>query len=201
MLAPQSSSSNLRRQISLSSLAQSHSLLPPPSLAVPDGAGTSHAAPYPGGGTNTVPSSEGTKSLSRCSRSRLNAPAAEYFSDVEEYGSSGSSSESEDYGELSLIRSMQNLNIQGSIKPLENRESREPVDAQWRFHGKSSAFKLINTARRMQQIHLDEVAKAAGEDGEGSPPRVLPEPPTRREFFWTSPAVCPIYPSFLVSDR
>ncbi len=177
-LAPQSSSSNLRRQISLSSLAQNHSLLPPPSLAVPDGAGTSHAAPYPGGGSAPISPPETTKSLARASRGRLNAPPAD-FSDVEDYESSGSSSGSEDYGELSLVRSMQKLNIHGN---------RDTMDSQWRFHGKSSAFKLINTARKMQQIHLDAVAKAA--EGDGSPPRILPDAPTRRDFFWTSPTVC-----------
>ncbi|KAI0076108.1 hypothetical protein K474DRAFT_1772732 [Panus rudis PR-1116 ss-1] len=149
------------------------SLVPPtPSLSVPGGAGV--AAPYPGSGPVTItlthmPSRETIQSLRRPSTSD------------EDEVSSASSSDTEDYGELSLIRNMENL----SIKPLEHDNEKEP-DGQWRFHGKSSSFKLINAARKLQQ----GASSADGNEGATPPPLGA----NRRPYFWQTPPYETILP-------
>ncbi|KAI0789145.1 fungal-specific transcription factor domain-containing protein [Abortiporus biennis] len=179
------SSSNLRRQNSLSAIAQAKALLPPPSLKV-NCANSSHPSAYPPCPPIilALPQASNTKTLTpRVSRENL-IGVQDTFTDVEDYDSS-SSSESEDYGELSLVRSLQKMSLQGggsSLKPLDTHSTNLMLDSQWRFHGKASSFKLINAARKFQQIHRNEVAKAAGQDEIEALSTNF-----RREFFWSAP--------------
>ena len=160
------------RQTSLSSHSQpSSSLVPPqPSLAVSSGAGVSHAAPYPGAGPIMIALTHAS------SRDTMRSSAA--LSDEEE-PSSASSSDNEDYGELSLIRGMQSL----SMRPLESHEGGTVPDSQWRFHGKSSSFKLINTAWKLQ----NEASKVTGEASPEESAQKMGL--NRRPYFWKSPEV------------
>lgn len=100
-------------------------------------------------------------------------------SSEEDEPSSASSSDNEDYGELSLIRGMQNLNI----RPLESHEGGNVPDSQWRFHGKSSSFKLINTAWKLQT----EASKVTGEASPEDSAHKMGI--NRRAYFWKSPEV------------
>ncbi|KAI0930432.1 hypothetical protein AcW1_009125 [Taiwanofungus camphoratus] len=72
-------------------------------------------------------------------------------------GPSLSGSDNEDSAvELSLVQGMTQLTVHG-LRPTHV-TSKEVVDSQWRFHGKSSSFKLINTTREFKQQHMDEVS-------------------------------------------
>lgn len=87
--------------------------------------------------------------------------------------SSTSSLSSEDEGsavELSLVQGITQLTLHG-LRPTHVAEELV-VDGQWRFHGKSSSFKLISTARELKQRHLDEVT---GSSLPASPARSSPE--------------------------
>ncbi|CAL1706909.1 unnamed protein product [Somion occarium] len=161
--------SSLSRQTTSSSQSQGSSLVPPqPSLAVSGGSGVSHAAPYPGSGPIMIALTHAT------SRDNVRGSGA---SSEDDEPSSASSSDSEDYGELSLVRGMQSL----SLKPLESHDNRTVPDSQWRFHGKSSSFKLINTARKLQ----NEASKVAGESTHDDNPHQIGA--HRRPYFWNSP--------------
>ncbi|TCD69801.1 hypothetical protein EIP91_006114 [Steccherinum ochraceum] len=151
---------------------QSNALIPPAPLLVSrpsNEQNRSSSGPVTISLTSSLPNPISTK-FSRDSLRQVKGEEASAvaFSEYEEV-SSGSSSESEDYGELSLIRGMQGISL-GSQKPLEGSGLRPSNDSQWRFHGKSSSFKLISAARKFQQLHMDEIAKSQPDgSGSGSP--------------------------------
>ena len=172
---------------------QNSTLIPPAPLLVSASGESSHS-----GGPVTIALSNSLSnpisakpSRDDLKQSKQKQPAPVLSDDYEE-GSSGSSSESEDYGELSLIRGMQGMSL-GSTQPLEGPEHRAVVDSQWRFHGKSSSFKLISAARKFQQLHMDEMAKTYPQaKSAGGSPQALPN--VRREEFWVSPPVRALFP-------
>ncbi|KAH8080269.1 fungal-specific transcription factor domain-containing protein [Cristinia sonorae] len=160
---------------------QSSSLIPPaPSFSAGAVGSSQSGGPVTIALSNPLPNPISAKP----SRDSLKTKPSMVFSDYEDL-SSASSSEDEDYGELSLIRGMQGMSL-GSSAPLEGTDHRGMADSQWRFHGKSSSFKLINTARKLQQLHMDSMPKPFrdGKSDSGSPPVVGSH---RRKQFWTSP--------------
>ncbi|TFY65355.1 hypothetical protein EVJ58_g2030 [Rhodofomes roseus] len=92
---------------------------------------------------------------------------------TEDPSSTSSLSESEEEEsavELSLAQGITQLTLHG-LRPA-NVASKQPIDGQWRFHGKSSSFKLISTARELKQRHMDELS---GSSLPSSPARSSPE--------------------------
>ncbi|KZT11021.1 uncharacterized protein LAESUDRAFT_644067 [Laetiporus sulphureus 93-53] len=61
--------------------------------------------------------------------------------------------------ELSLVQGLTQLTLRG-LRPAHV-TSKEPQDGQWRYHGKSSTFKLIHATRELKQRHMDEVGATA----------------------------------------
>lgn len=104
-----------------------------------------------------------------------------YVTDDPSSTSSLSSEDEESAVELSLVQGITQLTLHG-LRPAHVDE-KQVVDGQWRFHGKSSSFKLISTARELKQRHMDEVT---GSSLPASPARSSPEqvrPGSRAEFF------------------
>ncbi|PCH43649.1 hypothetical protein WOLCODRAFT_138497 [Wolfiporia cocos MD-104 SS10] len=89
--------------------------------------------------------------------------------------SSGSSisdtDEEESAVELSLVQGMTQLTLRG-LRPTHV-TGQQPIDGQWRFHGKASSFKLINATRELKQRHMDECV--------GNNPRQSPDMPPSNE--------------------
>ena len=173
---------------------QTNSLIPPAPLLVSGSPAPSHSGgPVTIALSNSLSNPVSTKpSRDSLKGSRQKQPA-QVFSDYDD--DSASSSESEDYGELSLVRGMQGMSL-GSAKPLEQSpEQRAVIDSQWRFHGKSSSFKLISAARKYQQLHFDEIAKSLpqAKSGLGSPTASQASGSFKRDQFWNSPPVRDIH--------
>ncbi|CDO74459.1 hypothetical protein BN946_scf184979.g14 [Trametes cinnabarina] len=62
------------------------------------------------------------------------------------------------------------------------------TDNQWRFHGKSSSFKLISTTRDLMQKHMVENASTSSDGRQSnSPASVQPTSSSKRPQFWTVP--------------
>ena len=104
-----------------------------------------------------------------------------YVTDDPSSTSSLSSEDEESAVELSLVQGITQLTLHG-LRPAHVAE-KQVVDGQWRFHGKSSSFKLISTARELKQRHMDEVT---GSSLPASPARSSPEqarPGSRAGFF------------------
>ncbi|OBZ67272.1 putative transcriptional regulatory protein C3C7.04 [Grifola frondosa] len=169
------------------SLTRNQSLV---SLAVPPPNGARPRA------TTTTAAQKGNRTVRRQKSGRLNQ--TRNHSDTtsgssSEHDSSSSSlsgsSDNEDFGELSLVRGMKRLTVRG-LEPTECDAGRDqPADNQWRFHGKSSSFKLIHTARELMQLHMDALTNSSGHDHSISPPTGESDLSTtyRRPEFWKLP--------------
>ncbi len=89
------------------------------------------------------------------------------------------------------MRGLKRLTLRG-LEPTEATPDRYGDDNQWRFHGKSSSFKLISTARDLKQQHIVENGSTSSDGRQSySPASVqLPHvPSTIRPEFWTVPPV------------
>ncbi|KAI0733190.1 fungal-specific transcription factor domain-containing protein [Fomitopsis betulina] len=110
---------------------------------------------------------------SRKPKSRKECPLLDpqivYVTDDPSSTSSLSSEDEESAVELSLVQGITQLTLHG-LRPAHVAE--KVVDGQWRFHGKSSSFKLISTARELKQRHMDEVTSSSLP---ASPARSSPE--------------------------
>ena len=114
------------------------------------------------------------------------------------------SSDTDDMGELSLVRGMKRLTLRG-LEPTEGGSpERYTLDSQLRFHGKSSSFKLISTTREFIQLHRVEVESSSDGRQSNSPADiVLPPPPSsnKREEFWRISPVSPSSPPLASPPR
>ncbi|KAH9935489.1 fungal-specific transcription factor domain-containing protein [Fomitopsis serialis] len=152
--------------------SSSHNLLPLAAAIPRPGSPSGESNPQGSGFQRSSP--PGPK-RSRKLKSRKSCPLVDpqmaYVTDEPSSTSSLSESEEEDSAvELSLVQGITQLTLHG-LRPA-NVASAQAVDGQWRFHGKSSSFKLINTARELKQRHLDEVT---GSSLPSSPARSSPE--------------------------
>ncbi|KAL7281745.1 hypothetical protein ACG7TL_005063 [Trametes sanguinea] len=97
------------------------------------------------------------------------------------------SSETDEAGELSLVRGLKRLTLRG-LEPTEPSLESFGTDNQWRFHGKSSSFKLISTTRDLMQKHMVENTCSPSDGRQSnSPASVLSAPSMKRHEFWTVP--------------
>ncbi|EIW83333.1 hypothetical protein CONPUDRAFT_102063 [Coniophora puteana RWD-64-598 SS2] len=143
--------------------------------------------------------------------------------DDEQLSSEWDSSESEGVGELSLSRGMKRLTIRGleaALDPdvlahggvgagagagsiavaLGDAAHAHLMDNQVRFHGKSSAFKLIEPTRKLREEHITKVggggggsgaapgeSEGGGRAGSGLSPDAGGQASVRRPEFWVVP--------------
>ncbi|KAI0329728.1 hypothetical protein GY45DRAFT_1324710 [Cubamyces sp. BRFM 1775] len=99
------------------------------------------------------------------------------------------SSDTDEAGELSIVRGLKRLTLRG-LEPTEASVEAYGNDNQWRFHGKSSSFKLISTTRDLIQKRIVEnVSNSSDGRQSNSPASIqLPSSPnTKRPQFWTMP--------------
>ncbi|KAI0819989.1 fungal-specific transcription factor domain-containing protein [Trametes gibbosa] len=98
------------------------------------------------------------------------------------------SSDTDEAGELSIVRGMKRLTLRG-LEPTEASPDRYGNDNQWRFHGKSSSFKLISTTRDLRQRHIVENGNSSDARQSYSPDNIqLPSSSTistKRAEFWS----------------
>lgn len=105
------------------------------------------------------------------------------------YSSLSSSSDTDEAGELSIVRGLKRLTVRG-LEPTEGSPERYQDDNQLRFHGKSSSFKLISTTRELIQQHIVETSSPGRQSN--SPGETVHVPSTsnvKRPEFWTLPRV------------
>ncbi|CCM01111.1 uncharacterized protein FIBRA_03159 [Fibroporia radiculosa] len=125
-------------------------------------------------------------------RKKSQHPVADGSTSQNEEGSSDSSLSASDHEdssvELSLVQGMTHLTMRG-LQPA-NVNGKQAMDGQWRFHGKSSSFKLINATRELKQRHMDEMAGASSPESlaSGSNSNSTPGPgyALRRSEYWCS---------------
>ncbi|KAI0355562.1 hypothetical protein OH77DRAFT_1495869 [Trametes cingulata] len=99
------------------------------------------------------------------------------------------SSETDEAGELSLVRGLKRLTLRG-LEPTEASPDRYGNDNQWRFHGKSSSFKLISTTRDLIQKHIVENVCNTSDGRQSNSPasvQLSSQSTTKRPEFWTVP--------------
>ncbi|KAF9820301.1 hypothetical protein IEO21_01515 [Rhodonia placenta] len=135
----------------------------------------------------------GSPSISKPKRSRrqkdTSIPATTsteslHNADQSSSDSSLSGSDNEDSAvELSLVQGMTHLTLRG-LRPA-HLPTKHATDGQWRFHGKSSSFKLINTARELKQRHIDAATGADSPDSSSTSTSYVAHAP-RRQPYWTS---------------
>ena len=118
------------------------------------------------------------------SRVRTNVRHSAGATDTDLSSEGGSSSESEEVGELSLSRGMKRLTVCGLV-PAQERPY--VADSQVRFHGKSSWFKLIEPIRKLREEHAYSVT--SGPDSSMFSQDNINPAATRRPEFWTTPDV------------
>ncbi|KIM69740.1 hypothetical protein SCLCIDRAFT_19528 [Scleroderma citrinum Foug A] len=116
------------------------------------------------------------------SRVRTNVRHSAGATDTDLSSEGGSSSESEEVGELSLSRGMKRLTVCGLV-PAQERPY--VADSQVRFHGKSSWFKLIEPIRKLREEHAYSVT--SGPDSSMFSQDNINPAATRRPEFWTTP--------------
>ncbi|KAI0703341.1 fungal-specific transcription factor domain-containing protein [Cerioporus squamosus] len=96
------------------------------------------------------------------------------------------SSETDDLGELSVVRGMKRLTLRG-LEPTEVSPDTYLDDNQLRFHGKSSSFKLISTTREFMQRHIVESSSDGRQSNSPADIKVPLPTSTKRPEFWTLP--------------
>ncbi|KAL1939894.1 hypothetical protein VTO73DRAFT_9594 [Trametes versicolor] len=99
------------------------------------------------------------------------------------------SSDTDEAGELSIVRGLKRLTLRG-LEPTEATPDRYGNDNQWRFHGKSSSFKLISAARDLKQQRIVENVSTSSDGRQSYSPasvQLPPVPSTIRPEFWTVP--------------
>ncbi|KAH9858811.1 fungal-specific transcription factor domain-containing protein [Lenzites betulinus] len=132
------------------------------------------------------------RKVSRSGKSRQ--PSGQEPSSNSEESSSSSlsdSSDTDEAGELSIVRGMKRLTLRG-LEPTEASPDRYGNDNQWRFHGKSSSFKLISTTRDLRQKHIVENGSTSDARQSYSPdsiqlPNSLDVSVKRAEFWQVTP--------------
>ncbi|KAI8993102.1 fungal-specific transcription factor domain-containing protein [Trametes punicea] len=99
------------------------------------------------------------------------------------------SSETDEAGELSIVRGLKRLTLRG-LEPTEASPDHYGTDNQWRFHGKSSSFKLISTTRGLIQKHIENVSNSSDDRQSNSPASVQlsSASSSKRPEYWTVPA-------------
>lgn len=139
--------------------------------------------------------------------SRSRSQTTTETSDTEsEHGaaSDGSSSENEDVGELSLLPGLKRLTLNGLQPPMGDVSATSPVspcDSQLRYHGKSSALKLIGATRKFKEQYADSVsvtrstddAMSAVDDTTSNYSHASSAVPSAREQYWATPSVSLLY--------
>ncbi|KAI0769708.1 fungal-specific transcription factor domain-containing protein [Trametes elegans] len=99
------------------------------------------------------------------------------------------SSDTDEAGELSIVRGLKRLTLRG-LEPPEVSPDKYGNDNQWRFHGKSSSLKLISTTRDLIQKHIVETASTSSEGRQSNSPASIQLPPSstgKRPEFWSVP--------------
>ncbi|KAI1784087.1 fungal-specific transcription factor domain-containing protein [Ganoderma leucocontextum] len=159
-------SPSISRKQSLASLAA-----PQPNRACP----TSHTGKSRGTAKTSKGGKHGRMSSGYDSPSNSDDPSSSSLSD---------SSDTDDLGELSVVRGLKRLTLRG-LEPTEGSPERYLNDNQFRFHGKSSSFKLISHTRELMQRHIVETSSDGRQSN--SPADVqLPSPTSnKRPEFWT----------------
>ncbi|KAI0630271.1 fungal-specific transcription factor domain-containing protein [Trametes polyzona] len=133
----------------------------------------------------------GTRKVSRSGKSRQPS-GQEPSSNSDQDASSSSlsdSSDTDEAGELSIVRGLKRLTLRG-LEPTEASPDRYGNDNQWRFHGKSSSFKLISATRDLKQKHIVENVSNSSDGRQSLSPASFQQPvipTTKRSEFWTVP--------------
>lgn len=102
------------------------------------------------------------------------------------------SSETDELGELSVVRGMKRLTLRG-LEPAEGSPDKYADDNQMRFHGKSSSFKLITTTREFMHRHIVETSSDGRQSNSPADIQVPSVSGTKRPEFWSLPPVSVIF--------
>ena len=171
-------SPSLSRKQSLASLAA-----PPPNRACPMPTGKK------GGGTTKSRTTSGKQAVKIGKRRQPSGNESFSNSDADESASSLSdSSDTDDLGELSIVRGMKRLTLRG-LEPAEGSPERYLTDNQLRFHGKSSSFKLISTTREFIHRHIVETSSDGRQSNSPADVQMTSQASSKRPEFWTLPPV------------
>ncbi|KAI0743522.1 fungal-specific transcription factor domain-containing protein [Daedaleopsis nitida] len=97
------------------------------------------------------------------------------------------SSETDDLGELSVVRGMKRLTLRG-LEPTEASPDSYMDDNQLRFHGKSSSFKLISATREFMQLHMHETSSDGRQSNSPAEIQMPSSTSNKRPQFWALPS-------------
>ncbi|KAI0745137.1 fungal-specific transcription factor domain-containing protein [Earliella scabrosa] len=96
------------------------------------------------------------------------------------------SSETDELGELSIVRGMKKLTLRG-LQPAEASQETYEDDNQLRFHGKSSSFKLISTTRELMQLSIGEKSSEGRQSNSPADLQMPSSTGNKRPEFWMLP--------------